>query len=78
MTHRAPFHVAHPLQIGVPDLPRLIIGMAHIVPDAWCFSANIAFPAHDPTSFQHLQDIIDQLDEPLALGVVPYPPKISN
>jgi len=72
VTHRAPFRMAHPLQIGVPDLPRLIIGMAHIVPDAWCFPANITFPTHNLTSLQHPQDIIDQLDEPPATTAVPY------
>ena len=75
MTHGTPFHVPHPLQIGIPDTPRFIIGMTHIVPDVWCFSAKIAFPTHNLASLQHPQDIIDQLDEPLALGVVPFFPK---
>jgi len=45
------------------------------VADVWCFSANITLPTHNPASFQHSQDIIQQLDEPLAFGVVPDLPK---
>ena len=42
----------HLVKVGVPDLPRLVIGVAHIMAEDRSFSTNVANFCHVQTSTQ--------------------------
>jgi hypothetical protein len=54
MAHAPPIHVAHALQIGVPNTLSLVVGMADVVANHGDFTAKLTLFGHDYNSFQSI------------------------
>jgi hypothetical protein len=54
MAHAPPIHVAHALQIGVPNTLGLVVGMADVVATHGDLTAKLTLFGHDYNSFQSI------------------------